>query len=726
MTILDLIAIAAASMAVVQIYGYRRRAMDIGTLVTLFGLLIWTFFFLADLAAMHLGHLVTDQPPSTLMNKLHANFYWFGGLGGVLMVAIGVTISHRRHQTASSPLENFVELIDHLPDPCMIISNDKIVAVNDALNQLIHSDAHDLVDHDPREVWDTMEFNIPSRKQISDALMAYGTWSFVTKLIRPDGSTGHAEVRVSLLDAKEGQVLVFLEDITARVEAERRLRESEMRLATAQEIADLGYWHYHQRENSTEWSPAMTRIFGIDTPEYQQAYPTDDSRWALIHPDDRELVRSCLTSAIESGIEPPDISIRIIKPDEEVRHLRTRFGLARDGEGHVEEVFAVIQDITDAVRTEERLRHAQKMETVGSLTGGVSHDFNNLLQVILGNTELLDTMSIVDDEAAESIRAIKRAAERGSELTRLLLAFSRRQILEPKTVNINDYTQQILPLLTRSLGETITIKPILAEDLAYCRIDPGQLENCILNMAINAQHAMPEGGTLAIETRNTTLSEEYAAMHEEVTAGDYVQLTIRDTGVGMPKEIRERVFEPFFTTKEVGKGSGLGLSMVYGFIKQSGGHVEIASEPGVGTAITLYLPMTDKAEDTQQATIIKEDDQRFSGTVLLVEDDQQVALLTRRFLESLGFDVVVANNVDQVRETLSTRNHFVLLLTDVVLPGGTNGPAIAEVVKSRHPHIKVLYMSGYTENAIHAHDDAVLLDKPFRKADLVEKITQIL
>ncbi|MBD3647733.1 MAG: PAS domain S-box protein, partial [Pseudomonadales bacterium] len=455
-----------------------------------------------------------------------------------------VELVRRRQSSAASRFDDFVSLINHLAEPCLLIHNQQIIAVNQPMEDLIYKGREELLGNNPYDVWDALEFNIAPREEIAEHITREGSWHFVTKLNRQDGSPGHGEVRISLLDEVQELIIVFITDITDRVESDRRLRENEMRLATSQAIAGLGYWHYHVNEGSIEWSDELLRITGLDDPESLERYPTNESRWQLIHPGDVELLRSRMESAIRTGVVPPETNFRILRPDDDLRHARVRFGMVRGPDDQIEELFGVVQDITDFVRAEQRLRHAQRMEAIGSLTGGISHDFNNLLQVIMGNAELLQDS--IEPAGEESLKTIRHAAQRGSELTQLLLAYSRRQHLEPRTVNVNDYVSGILPLLTRTLGETITLESNQAADLRRCQVDPGQLENCILNLAINAQHAMADGGTLTIETRNVHLDEDYAGRYDEVTAGDYVQLTIRDTGAGMSEAVPARAFAPFF------------------------------------------------------------------------------------------------------------------------------------------------------------------------------------
>lgn len=372
-------------------------------------------------------------------------------------------------------------------------------------------------------------------------------------------------------------------------------------------------------------------------------------------------------------------------------------------------------EIEERQAAEEKLRRAHRMEAVGQLTGGVAHDFNNLLAVILGNTDLLE-----DDHGKhdQSITAIRQAAVRGAELTQLLLAFSRKQPLRPRAVTIGDLVQGMISLLHRTLGETIEIQTRAAPDQWDAMADPGQIENVVLNLALNARDAMPTGGTLTIESANLHLDESDLADVDELVPGDYVVLQIRDTGTGMSPKTTAHAFEPFFTTKEVGQGSGLGLSMVYGFAKQSGGHVSIASEEGHGTTIKLFLPRA-KTVPSQPAVKTETGMPRGKGeTILVIEDDSGVLDLAVTMLERLGYRVMAAGSVPEARKMLTDGTAIRLVFSDVVLPGGISGPEFVRDLRTHHPDIKVVFRSGYpaetvsADNAVQAGD--VLLSKPFR------------
>jgi signal transduction histidine kinase len=381
---------------------------------------------------------------------------------------------------------------------------------------------------------------------------------------------------------------------------------------------------------------------------------------------------------------------------------------------------------------EEALRQAQKMEAVGQLTGGIAHDFNNLLQVVLGNLEII--RRLVPADAGRVQRAAEQAingARQASSLTQRLLAFSRRQPLDPKPIDVNAVVVGMSDLLDRSLGETIAIEIVRGAGLWKVESDPNALESAILNLAVNARDAMPQGGRLTIETTNAHLDDTYAIAHAEVRAGQYVALSISDTGVGMDAETVSRAFEPFFTTKPVGKGTGLGLSQVYGFVKQSGGHVKIYSETGQGTTVKIYLPRLERSvdePDTLSSTLVPEGTRE--ETILVVEDEESVRLYSVEALRELGYRVIEAPDGLAALQLLERQTRIDLLFTDVVLPGGMTGAQLAARARELYPALKVLFTTGYARNAIFHHgrlDKGVqLLTKPFSFAELAAKVRDVL
>ncbi len=368
------------------------------------------------------------------------------------------------------------------------------------------------------------------------------------------------------------------------------------------------------------------------------------------------------------------------------------------------------------------------MEAIGQLTGGVAHDFNNLLTLMIGNLDLICSELSETTPLGAAAGSAFKAAERAAELTSSLLAIGRRQPLSPSATDINKLMGELVPMITRVLPETIEVQTAACGELWAADVDRAQLETALLNLALNARDAMPQGGKLTIETSNETLDEHYASRHSEVTAGQFVLVAVSDTGTGIEPSIIERVFDPFFTTKDEGMGSGLGLSMVQGFIKQTGGHIKIYSEPGEGTTVKLYLPRAQKEiviPNSSQVKGLRGGDE----TILLVEDDDLVRTHVASQINRLGYRLLVARNGADALSTLA-ENPVDLLLTDVMLPGGMNGRQLSDQARLRQPSLRTVYMSGYTRNAIVHHGrldkDTDLLEKPFRIQDMAEIIRSVL
>jgi PAS domain S-box-containing protein len=420
----------------------------------------------------------------------------------------------------------------------------------------------------------------------------------------------------------------------------------------------------------------------------------------------------------------------LIRPadDRDPLHLVVSGRPLRDAAGAISGAALVYHDISQWRETERKLLQSQKLDALGKLTGGVAHDFNNMLTVITGTTETLVAGLAHLPTLQKTAEVIDQAAERCSELIQHLLAFARRQPLQPRNVDINGTVLDIAKLLRPTLGEQIEINSILEQEVATSHIDASQLANSLLNMAINARDAMPNGGKLLLETRNVVLDEAYAQANPDVSPGPYVMLAVTDTGTGMSKEVQDQVFEPFFTTKDVGKGTGLGMSMVYGFVRQSGGHIKIYSELGHGTTIRLYLPPgRGQAAATTSAVASPA---RGNETILVVEDDALVRNFVSTQLQSLGYKTVAAADGPATLAMIDNGQPFDLLFTDVILPGGMTGRQLADEVTKRRPGAKVLYTSGYTDNAI-VHQgrlDAgvLLLTKPYRMSGLAEMIRRAL
>jgi hypothetical protein len=393
-------------------------------------------------------------------------------------------------------------------------------------------------------------------------------------------------------------------------------------------------------------------------------------------------------------------------------------------------VIAAIRDITARKSLESQLRQAQKMEAIGNLAGGIAHDFNNLLTVINGYSTMTLQLLKTDDPVRPNLEEIKEAGDRAASLTRQLLAFSRKQILEPKVLDLNAVVTNLDKMLQRLIGEDIALQTALAPALGRVKADPGQIEQVLMNLAVNARDAMPQGGRLTIETTNVELDGHYAAQHVAVPPGLYVMLAVSDTGSGMDTETQAHIFEPFFTTKGQGKGTGLGLSTVYGIVKQSGGYIWVYSEPGLGTTFKIYLPRVDAQAEALEPHSSRQESLQGTETILLVEDEERVRRLARAILAGHGYSVLEApNGAEALRISEQHGGAIHLLVTDVVMPGMSGGELASRLI-AKHLHMKVLFVSGYTDDAIVRHGvlqaGIPFIQKPFTPSTLARKVRDVL
>ncbi len=546
---------------------------------------------------------------------------------------------------------------------------------------------------------------------------------FDTRVTYPDGATRDVAATFVPHMPENGVVRGYfsiVHDIGGRKEIEEELARSEERLRQATELAGLGHWVWNAIEDRCLYcSEEHARIHGLSVEQYMARASTLDGEFALTHPEDRAEVQAAYR-ALRQGVGF-EKEYRVLRPDNSVRYVREIARPLFDETGVVVQEYGTVQDITEMKLAEEQLRQAQKMEAVGQLTGGLAHDFNNLLGVILGNAERLEEQLGAENRP---LRAVMSAAARGAELTERLLAFSRRQPLRPRTIDLSELVAGMSELFGRTLGESIELAVRTAPDLGPVLADPSQLENALLNLVLNARDAMPRGGRLTIEAATVTLDAAAAAGIGEAQPGDYVVLSASDSGGGMTQEVLEHAFEPFFTTKDVGEGSGLGLSMVYGFAQQSGGFVAIESEPGRGTTVRLHLPRA--AGPVERAAAAAPPPRAAGETILVLEDAAEVRELALAMLEDLGYTVVAVAEAKTAAEVLAHRADVDLLLTDVILPGGKSGPEFAEEARRRRPGLKVLFMSGHpTTSLMHGgrlEAGVDLIGKPFRKADLARRV----
>jgi two-component system cell cycle sensor histidine kinase/response regulator CckA len=524
-----------------------------------------------------------------------------------------------------------------------------------------------------------------------------------------------------------GEVIGLLgicRDITDRKLAEEEIRQSQQKLRIHFEHTPLAVVEWDTQLRITEWSPSAERVFGYSR---EEALGRDAS--FLVPPALREHVDRMGQDILSHRGGTRSANDNITKDGRTISCEWYNTPLV-DESGHMLGVASLVQDVTERVALEERLRQSQKMEAVGRLAGGVAHDFNNLLTVIMGYSQLLTDGLPAASRLKDATAQIRSAADRAAGITRQLLAFSRKQVLSPRVIDLNDIMMNLDTMLRRLIGEDIEVLTVPGRDLGTVKADPGQIEQVIMNLALNARDAMPNGGKLTLETENADLNDTYALEHSPLQPGRYVMLAVSDTGTGMSPETQAHIFEPFFTTKEVGKGTGLGLSMVYGIVKQSGGYIWVYSEPDQGTSFKIYLPRIDQPAESAGSETRVSGVQRGTETILLVEDDAQLRQLASSVLSHCGYKVLPAAGTEEGL-ALCRANHrdIHLLVTDVIMPG-MNGRQLAEQVKQISPSTRVLYVSGYTSNAI-VHYGVLdpglwFLPKPFSLSALVAKVREVL
>ena len=558
------------------------------------------------------------------------------------------------------------------------------------------------------------------------------------RIVRKDGRTIWVSYStVSKFDA-HGQLVSYdgiTKDITERKRAEEALRESEALLARSQQLAHLGSWKLDIPANRLDWSDEVYRIFGCTPLEFDASY---EAFLGFVHPDDRAAVDEAYTRSLRERRDSYEIEHRIVrKATGEVRFVHERCVHECDDAGAVIRSIGMVQDITDRKKAEaerEKLQaqfnQAQKMESVGRLAGGVAHDFNNMLQAILGHTEL--ALGQVDPAQPffADLQQIKISGERSADLVRQLLAFARKQIISPEVLDLNETVEGTLKMLRRLIGEDIDLAWLPGHGLWNVKVDPSQIDQVLANLAVNARDAIAGVGKVTIETGIVRLDEAYCREHAGFVPGEYVLLAVSDNGAGMGKDVLEHLFEPFFTTKEVGKGTGLGLATVYGIVKQNNGFINVYSEPGHGTTVKIYLPPCDARAEPElkeggAATAVGGNE-----TILLVEDEPAVLKMTTKMLERLGYLVVHARNPGEaIRLAGEHEGEIHLLVTDVVMPE-MNGRDLAGRLTSSYPNLKHLFISGYTANVIAHHgvleESVHFLQKPFSMKDLAGRVRETL
>jgi PAS domain S-box-containing protein len=517
-------------------------------------------------------------------------------------------------------------------------------------------------------------------------------------------------------------------DITVRKQSEFALQTNEERFRLVTKAAGSAIWDWDATTDQHWWSEGLREIFGHET----DSSGSLQTGWRMhVHSDDLARVDAAAQKLLSGQSNSQKLQYRFRRADGSWAIVEDNAFAMLDDLGKVSRVLGSMTDISEQTFLEERLRQAQKMEAVGHLTGGVAHDFNNLLTIILGNTEILEEELNDLPHLQRLAKMSLDAAAHGADLTNRLLAFSRKQPLEPKVLDVAQLIQGLDGLLRRTLPENIDIEIVRSGGLWKIEADASQLESALLNLTVNARDAMPDGGSLTIEMANAMLDDDYAAKELDVTPGQYVVIVVSDTGHGIPADILPRVFDPFFTTKEVGKGSGLGLSMVFGFVKQSGGHVRVYSEVDEGTAIKMYFPRSlAKPENSIADRARRKTITGGTESILVVEDDGAVREYVTAQLQWLGYHVFEASAGAEAMEVLNQTAGIDLLFTDVMMPGGMGGRELADAARQLRPSLKVLFTSGYTENSI-VHQGRLdpgvrLLNKPYRREQLAAKIREVL
>ena len=653
----------------------------------------------------------------------------FYDAAGQLDYTSGVFFDITRRKRAEEALLNY-EFIANTAKDCMTLidRNYVYVAANAAYCRAHDKPLEEMAGASVAQIWGEDSFN--------NFIRGYLDQCFAGRAVEFEGwfefgrnGMGCYHVFYSPYFDASGKVVyaaVVSRDITERKKVEEALRQSEMKYRQlVDQIPAVVYKGY------TDWTmDCFDEKVKAITGYSQEDFTSRRKSWLdLIFPEDVDQAKKLFREALKGdGFYVTEHRIR--NKNGVVRWIQARNRIIRDVAGKVDHISGVFFDLTERKELEDQLNKAQRMEAIGILAGGLAHDFNNLLTAIMGYGEIMSLGLRKEDPFYLYVEEISKAANRGAALTDQLLAFSRKQILQPRVVNLNEVVLDMDQMLRRLIGEDIELATVIGRDLGLVKADPGQIEQIIMNLAVNARDAMPEGGKLTVETANIMLDDAYARSHVDVTPGPYVMLAVSDNGVGMNADTMSRIFEPFFTTKESGKGTGLGLATAYGIVKQSGGHIWVYSELGQGTTFKIYLPRVKEAPVAEKPKAAAPASLEGKETILVVEDDAALRELIGTALRKYGFKVLEAPHGGEALLICEKQKDPIhLMLTDVVMPQ-ISGTALAERLKGLHPEMKVLYMSGYTENAIVHHGvlDARVnfIPKPFRVLALVEKVREVL
>lgn len=647
--------------------------------------------------------------------------------GGEMFVASAIDVTEERQaEAALRDSENRLRLfIEHAPAALAMFDREMryIAASNRWLSdfhlpEAVHGLCHyDLFPEIP-ERWR----EIHRRAFAGEVLRAD-----IDKFTRSDGEVYYLRWEVRPWHAADGTVgglLIYSEDVTSSLAAQSALAESDARFRQLAESIREVFWLTDVSKREIVYlSPGYEEIWGRKVATLRE----EPLQWLeAIHPDDRERVREAMARQADGTY---DQEYRVVRPDGSVRWVRDQAFPVRDEQGVVVRLAGVAEDVTERRQLEQQVRQTQKMESIGLLAGGVAHDFNNWLTVIAGSCELLQEELEGSGSGLELMTEILRATERGAALTRQLLAFSRQEVIEPRLLDLNSIIADTEKMLRRLLGEDVLLETSLAPHLDPVRVDPGQWTQVLMNLAVNARDAMPRGGRLTMETRVSDLDAEFVRTRPALKAGRHVILSVSDTGSGMSPEVKARIFEPFFTTKEQGRGTGLGLAVVHGIVSQSGGVIEAYSESSRGTSFRIYLPTGSGSVETPSSQA-QEGPVHGNETVLVVEDEESIRRLTTHALRGHGYRVLQASDGEDALALLHRYGGEVdILVTDVVMPR-MDGRTLAEQMKILMPGLKVLYTSGYTDDAVVRHGllqaEVAFLSKPYTPKTLLRKIRQVL
>ena len=639
----------------------------------------------------------------------------------------------KAHVALRQSEEQYRDLYENAPCAYFSISaaDASVLGCNSEALRLLGHDRETVMRMKMFDLYDDKPQNVSKAQEVFKRLKAGETIRDVElQMKQKDGHAVWISLSVEPMVDRDGNVTEsrsIVVDINDRKKAEEELVKSEKKYRTILESIEEGYYEVDLVGNFTFLNDAMCRIRGSSRDELMGM-----SNRKYMNSETAKRVYKIFNEVYRTGKPVKRVEWESKAKDGTINYAEASVLLMKDSNGQPIGFRGIVRDVSERKRLEAQLLHAQKMESIGTLAGGVAHDFNNILTTIIGNASLAVMKISEDDPLREEIEDIREAGERAASLTRQLLAFSRKQIIHPKVIDLNELLTDIEKMLGRLIGEDVELLTIPGPELWQVEADPGQIEQVVMNLVVNAKDAMPRGGKLTVETANVDLDRNYFRKHgiKEKQTGTYVMLVVSDTGIGMDKKTQEHIFEPFFTTKEVGKGTGLGLSTVYGIVKQNNGFIWVYSEPGQGSTFKIYLPKVKGDAEAEEKERISVENLGGSETVLIVEDDDSLRKLARTVLKQRGYKVLEAENgEDALRVSEAHDGSIDLLITDVVMPK-MGGKEVAERLQPLYPQMKVIYMSGYTDNAIVHHGVLApglnFFEKPFTPESLALKVREVL